>query len=357
MPHSFDLLVLGDANPDVVVGPLDDPLAFGQREQLVSDGALTLGGSAAIMACGAARLGLRVALAGRVGDDEAGHFVRDALTARGVDTAALRMDPALPTPLTVVVTRGGRGGDRAVLTSPGTLAATSGQDIPRGMLTSVRHVHAASYFLMPRLAAALPELLLTARCHGATTSLDTNDDPAGRWDPDGLPAVYAATDFLLPNAAEAMALAGPDGDEPGRAAALLAARGPVTVVKNGADGALAHDGRALLHTRGPVVVPRDTVGAGDSFDAGFVAATLAGLPLPEALRLAAVCGALSTRAPGGTPAQPTWEEARAHAAPLRPATPVAPATTAPPGAPEPPPATAGSPAPAENRTAPDRKNA
>lgn len=61
MPHSLDLLVVGDANPDVVVGPLDAPLAFGQREQLVPDGALTLGGSAAIMACGAARLGLRVA--------------------------------------------------------------------------------------------------------------------------------------------------------------------------------------------------------------------------------------------------------------------------------------------------------
>ncbi|MYW06363.1 carbohydrate kinase family protein, partial [Streptomyces sp. SID3343] len=69
MPHTFDLLVIGDANPDVVVGPLDEPLAFGQREQLVPTGLLTLGGSAAITACGAARLGLRVAIAARVGDD------------------------------------------------------------------------------------------------------------------------------------------------------------------------------------------------------------------------------------------------------------------------------------------------
>lgn len=328
----LDLLVIGDANPDVVVGPLDAPLAFGQREQLVGSGALTLGGSAAIMACGAARLGLRVAFAGRVGDDEAGRFVRDALQARGVNTQALHVDPGLPTPLTVVVTRGqapdeghaddgrtegsaaGHTADRAILTSPGTLDATTGDDVPPRLLAAARHVHAASYFLMPRLAAVLPALLRTARENGATTSLDTNDDPAGAWDPEGLEAVLPVLDHLLPNAAEAVALAGPGTGSPADAAALLAARGPVTVVKNGADGALAHDGHAPLSVRGRPVAPRDTVGAGDSFDAGFVAATLAGLPLRDAVELAAACGALSTRAHGGTPAQPTWEEARAHVA-------------------------------------------
>ena len=92
--HGFDLLVVGDANPDVIVGPLTEPLAFGQREQLVGSGALTLGGSGAITACGAARLGLSVAFAGRVGDDDAGRFVRDALAERGVDTERA----ASPTP-------------------------------------------------------------------------------------------------------------------------------------------------------------------------------------------------------------------------------------------------------------------
>ncbi|MEU7827867.1 MULTISPECIES: carbohydrate kinase family protein [unclassified Nonomuraea] len=306
----FDLLVIGDANPDVVLGPLDAPLAFEQREQLVGAGALTLGGSAAIMACGAARLGLRVAFAGRVGEDDAGRYVRDALNARGVDTEALRVDPKLSTPLTVVLTRD--GGDRAILTAPGTLTATGGDDVPESLLATTRHVHAASYFLMPGLAKALPGLLRTARGHGATTSLDTNDDPAGLWDPSGLAAVLAETDILLPNAHEARHLArSMDGSLEG-AAAALAARGPLVVVKNGADGALCHDGRTLVTTRGITVTPVDAVGAGDSFDAGFIAATLAGLPPARALDLAAVCGALSTRAQGGTPAQPTWDEAVAH---------------------------------------------
>ncbi|MBZ6084621.1 carbohydrate kinase family protein [Streptomyces olivaceus] len=309
MPHSFDLLVVGDANPDVVLGPLDAPLAFGQREQLVPDGALTLGGSAAIMACGAARLGLRVAFAGRVGDDDAGRYIRAALDSHGVDTGALHTDPRLPTPLTVVLTQ---GEDRAIVTAPGTLPATTAADVPAGLLASVRHVHAASYFLLPELAASLPELLATARAHGATTSLDTNDDPSGRWDPPGLDAVLAHTDYLLPNAAEARRLAGLDGAGLVESAAALAGRGPTVVVKNGAEGALCHDGDTLVTTPGIPARPVDTVGAGDSFDAGFVAALLAGLALPEALELAAVCGALSTRAHGGTTAQPTWDEAFAQ---------------------------------------------
>ena len=319
MPHEFDLLVIGDANPDVIAGPVPEEVAFGQHEQLVDAGTLTLGGSAAIMACGAARLGLRVAFAGRVGDDDAGRYVRDTLWSRGVDVGGLRLDPDLPTPLTVVLTR---GDDRAIITSPGTLAATGAADVPESLLARSRHVHAASYFLMPGLAAALPELFRAARGHGATTSLDTNDDPAGRWDPAGIAAVLPHTDVLLPNANEARclarALAGDPAETSDTAASLeaaalaLAVRGPLVVVKNGADGALCHDGRAVLATKGIDVTPVDAVGAGDSFDAGFVAATLGGLPLAEALEFAAVCGALSTRASGGTAAQPTWHEALAH---------------------------------------------
>ncbi|MFJ5226307.1 carbohydrate kinase family protein [Streptomyces sp. NPDC088400] len=308
MQHTFDLLVIGDVNPDIVIGPLDAPLAFGQREQLVGTGLLTLGGSAAIMACGAARLGLKVAFAGRVGDDEAGRFVAAALRDRGVDTDALRLDPALPTPLTVVVTRG--DGDRTILTAPGTLTATGPDDVPEELLSRGRHVHAASYFLLPGLAGGLPGLLRTARAHGATTSLDTNDDPSGTWAPAGFDEVLAATDFLLPNAREARALA-PGATSLDSAAAELASRGPLVVVKNGADGALAHDGHTVLRTRGIPARPLDTVGAGDSFDAGFVAATLGGLSTADALELAAACGALSTRAHGGTAAQPTWDEALA----------------------------------------------
>ena len=301
---SFDLLVVGDANPDVVVGPLRGPLVFGQREQLVEHAGLVLGGSAAIMACGAARLGLRVAFAGRVGDDPAGTFVREALAGRGVDAGFLVTDPVLPTPLTTVVTAG--DGDRAILTAPGCLTATGPEDVPRDLIAASRHVHAASFFLMPRLAWSLAKVFALARETGATTSLDTNDDPSGRWDRQLLDPVVKFTDFLLPNAAEARALSGETELVP--AAVLLAGRGPTVVVKDGASGTLACAGTRLSRVPAVPVDPVDTVGAGDSFDAGFVAATLRGLDLRSALTVAAACGSLSTRAHGGTAAQPTWDE-------------------------------------------------
>ncbi|MEU6147787.1 sugar kinase [Streptomyces sp. NPDC047081] len=302
---SYDLLVIGDVNPDVVVGPVTGGLAFGQREQLVEHGRLVLGGSAAIMACGAARLGLRVAFAGRVGDDPAGAFVRQALVARGVDVSHLVVDPQLPTPLTAIVTTA--DGDRAILTSPGCLAATGLEDVPAGLLAAVRHVHSASFFLMPRLARSLSEVFAEARAHGATTSLDTNDDPAGSWDRALLDPVLKVTDVLLPNAAEARALSGEA--QLTHAAAELTRYGPTVVVKDGARGALAHTGAESLRVAAVPVEPVDAVGAGDSFDAGFVAARLRGLDLRASLAVAVACGSLSTRAHGGTAAQPTWDEA------------------------------------------------
>ncbi|WP_432196554.1 carbohydrate kinase family protein [Streptomyces sp. bgisy027] len=310
MPRTFDLLVIGDANPDVVIGPLRTPLDFGQREQLVDHGVITLGGSAAITACGAARLGLTVAFAGRVGDDDAGHYVRDRLAARGVDVDALHLDGALTTPLTVSITR---GDGRAVVTAPGSLNTVCAADVPERLLTAARHVHSASFFLMPALAADLADLFRAARAAGATTSLDTNDDPAGHWSPPSLAQVLSQTDLLLPNAQEARRLAGvPESAELAEAARLLTLRGPAVAVKDGAAGALHHDGCTAIRMPAPAMAAvLDTVGAGDSFDAGFIAARLRGLSPSQALAAAGACGALSTRGLGGTDTQPTWAEALA----------------------------------------------
>ncbi|WP_329075332.1 carbohydrate kinase family protein [Streptomyces niveus] len=317
MPLTFDLLVIGEAGPYVMLGPIDapldalpdTPLALGGRAQRVDSGVLTLGGSAALTACGAARLGLRVAFAGRVGDDDAGDYVRDRLAAHGVNTRALRVDDTLPTPLTTVMTH---GGGQMVISAPGTRATTTGDDIPEQLLTRSGHVHCASFFLMPKLAATLSHLFAAAHAAGATTSLGTNDERSGRWDRTALAPVLARTDLLLTDAYEAGRLAGTDGGCVTSAAELLARRGPLVTVRNGVDGALCHDGDTLLTTDGIRVNARDAVGAGDSFNAGFIAAQLAGRPPAEALAIAAVCGALSTRAGGGTAAQPTWAQALAH---------------------------------------------
>jgi len=313
----IDLLVVGDANPDVLISGAPATPPAGQAETLVDAGTLALGGSAAIVAHGAARLGLSTALAAMVGRDAAGDFVLDTLSSAGVDISGCVRHESLPTALTVCLNR--PDGDRAILTAPGCLPSFGAEHVRP---VRARHVHSASYFLQPRLAAGLASLLGGFRQAGASTSLDTNDDPAGAWRLS--PGLTDVCDLLLPNEAEALALAGalPDGAlragaaEGGLPAALaaLAASGPVPVVKRGGDGALALLDGVLIGARGPLVTPVDTVGAGDGFDAGFLAGWLTSRDIADALAWGCACGALSTRATGGTTAQATAAEARSLAA-------------------------------------------
>jgi ribokinase len=300
----LDLLVVGDVNADLVLRGGDLVPAFGQREQLVDHAQLVLGGSGGIVAAGAARLGLRVAIAGCVGDDALGRAMLAALD--GVDVSAVRMG-AEPTGVSVGLAR---PGDRAVLTALGALAEFRAEHVPDALLASARWVHVASPFLQPGLDVGA----VAARAAG-TTSLDPGWDPHERWE-----LAWEGFDVLLPNAQEAQRLSGEDDAE--AAARRLAAQGPTVVVKRGADGALAVGGgadravpseagdRDVVRVAAPAVDPVDATGAGDSFDAGFLAARLAGEDLAGALALGCACGALSTRAAGGTAGQPTLAEAR-----------------------------------------------
>jgi sugar/nucleoside kinase (ribokinase family) len=299
----WDLLVLGDCNPDVLVLGGDVTPAFGQQEQLVDSISLVIGGSAAITAVAAARLGLRVALAAAVGADPAGSFMLDQLANEGVDTGAVAVRDGLPTGMTVALSR---GGDRAILTALGAMTSLTAADVPGVLLARSRHVHASSYFLLEdSLGPGLAGLLATARAAGATTSLDTNWDPSGRWGDERLAAAIAQADVLLPNEAEALRLSGTASLE--AAAKALSADGHTLVVKLGERGVLCMDGAegaAAHRVSVPAVTPADSTGAGDCFNAGLIAGLLTGLALPRAAALGCAVGALSTGAPGGTAGAP-----------------------------------------------------
>ena len=298
----FDLVVLGDANPDLILTGDVEP-AFGQAERLVDDARLAVGGSGAIVACGAARLGLRVAMCAVVGDDLYGSWIRDEIRSRGVAVDGLRTGPGLPTGLSVVLST---PRDRAILTFLGTIPTLSAAWVDRALLGDTRHVHLSSYFLQRELTADLPALFDEAHALGATTSIDPNWDPAESWDGD-LDRVLSRTDVFLPNATEALRIAGTDDlDE---AAKRLAGAARLVVAKMGPVGAVACDGSELTRARAFPATVLDTTGAGDSFDAGFLASWLAGDPVERALAVGNACGALSTRALGGVEGQPTMDEA------------------------------------------------
>jgi len=300
-----DLLVIGDCNPDLVLRGGNLEPAFGQVERVVDEAALTIGGSAAIAACGAARLGLQTALASIVGNDPFGRFMLDALAEHGVDVSAVAVRTGSRTGVTVVLAR---DSDRAMLTAPGTIAELTPELVDRRLLRAARHVHITSYFLQDGLRPGLAGLLREARQAGVSTSVDPNWDPREDWN-GGLLDLLNEVTILFVNAEEATRITGrEDVAEAGRA---LSDAGRLVVVKLGAEGALAIVGDHLIRSPALAVAQVDAIGAGDSFDAGFLAGHLAGESLEVTLRLANTCGALSMRAAGGTAAQPTLAEATA----------------------------------------------
>ena len=311
--RDIDVLVVGEINPDILVTDPDPAPVFGEVERIVGSILLTIGSSSAIFACGAARLGLRVAFCGVVGDDPLGRFALDAMAGRGVDVSACTVDPSRPTGATVILTN---GRDRAILTAMGTIGALDVATIPTAMLGRARHLHVGAFYLQEASRDRLPGLFATARGLGLTTSFDTNWDPTDRWD-GGVAEMLRLSDVFLPNAVEAQRIAHVD-DVDGAAMALVAMGstgrtdgGPIVAVKLGEAGALAcRAGAPIVRVPAMPVEPTDTTGAGDSFDAGFLRAGLDGADLRDSLVLGVVCGALSTRRAGGVDGQPTLVEAR-----------------------------------------------
>ncbi len=303
-----DILVVGEINPDLLLYGDVEP-DFRQVEHWLERAVLAVGSSSVITACAAARLGLRVAFVGLVGSDLFGRFMLHAMRDDcGLDVRWVQQRSDAATGLSVILQRS--DGQRAILTAPGLIPRLRAADVPEEALRAVRHVHVGSFYLQQALQPDLPALFRRARQLGVTTSLDPNYAPQGDWRT--IAPVLPFTDVFLPNAAEARAIAGVDDDL--RAAQILARQARLVVVKRGERGALAvaQSGEFLQVPAVPPPRLVDAVGAGDTFDAGFLYGYLQGWPLARSLRLATSCAALSLRAAGGVAGQPTLEEALSY---------------------------------------------
>jgi sugar/nucleoside kinase (ribokinase family) len=297
----FDILVAGEINPDLILSGDVEP-AFGQVEKLVEGASLTIGSSSAIFACGAARLGLKVAFIGVCGEDVFGRFMLDEMRRAGLDVSPVIIREDGQTGLSVILNH---QVDRAILTHAGLMASLRAEDVTDELLRQSRHLHVASYFLQRDLQPGLPDLFTRARSLGLTTSLDTNYDPGGLWH--SFDPLLAVTHVLMINEREALSLAHASNIQ--QAASRLGARVETLAVKLGAAGAMGVRAGQNTSVPSPTVKVVDTVGAGDSFDAGFLYGYLNGWDLSRSLCLGCACGALSTQKSGGTAAQPGLAEA------------------------------------------------
>jgi sugar/nucleoside kinase (ribokinase family) len=301
---AYDILTFGDMCVDLTVTGEDVIPHFDQVEKLVGDYELEMGGSCNIFACQAARLGMRVGVVGRVGDDDFGRLVVRRLAECGVDVQHVSVDSSLKTGLGIALCQ---GNDRAILTYLGSINAVFPGDISDDLLRSARHVHHGSYFLHTHLLPAIPEIFRRARTLGLSTSLDTNWDPEEKWN-GTLPDCLPLADVFLPNEQEALYISRTSSiDEALRFFQGLGVA--ITAVKQDEKGALV-DARGERHVCVlPPVTGGNSIGAGDSFDAGFLAGWLRGLPLDQCLQIACQCGREVAATVGSLSNQPNWATA------------------------------------------------
>jgi sugar/nucleoside kinase (ribokinase family) len=295
MTKPFDITIAGELNLDLILYglPVHMPL---EVELLASGFRATLGSSSAIVAHNAASLGARVAFTSFVGTDDFGAIALRRLQAAGVDTTHIVKHSTIPTGITLLLPH---GAERHILTYPGTISEMTVADLDLDFLTQARHFHLSSLYLQRGLHAGLPDLFHHLKRAGLTISMDTNDDPEDRWAGplyDLLPYV----DVFLPNESEIIRITG--AADLHDAIVALSPKVPTIIVKRGARGALVHQADWSTEIPPIVVSPVDTIGAGDSFDAGFLWAFLQGKDMTTCARAGNLTGALSTQASGGTDA-------------------------------------------------------
>ena len=298
MVKEYDIITALDMCVDFLVHLGGVIPEFGQKEQIVCDYEVELGGSCAIFACQAAKLELNTKGIGIAGEDAFGALVLQKLMQAGVKTDNIRIDRLMKTGMGAALCK--EDGDRAILTYSGTIDGVLPEDLTQDILENTRHVHVGSYYLMKKLQPHYPEILAIARKAGATVSLDTNWDPDEAWD-GGIWDVLPYVDIFMGNEYEARAITRKDTIK--EAIEVLSSKVPIIVIKMGEKGAVVYaDGKEYTQPALTVKVV-DAVGAGDSFDAGFVYGYLNRYDWQKCLQIGCLCGSYNTTRAGGIAGQ------------------------------------------------------
>jgi sugar/nucleoside kinase (ribokinase family) len=288
-----DVVCLGILVADVIARPVDRLPARGTLA-LVDEIRVHGGGCALNTASALGRLGLRAAVAGKLGVDPLGDVLLGILEERGIDQRAVVRDPATSTSATVALV--GADGERTFLHLPGANASLRADDLDPELIFSGRALHVGGALLLDALdGEPTAAVLAEARRRGLLTSLDTAYDASGHWNR-VLPSLEGL-DLFTPSLDEAQGVTGER--EPGRTARKLRELGVREVaVTLGPDGCYVAGESFEGHVPAPVVEVMDGTGSGDAFAAGFLHAKLAGLPLEDAANLANATGALAATASG-----------------------------------------------------------
>ena len=304
MNKEFDVLVVGELNVDLIMNELDRFPEVG-KEILARQMTLTLGSSAAIFASNISSLGARVAFIGKIGKDKFGEVVLESLQNNDVDVSMIIQDENCGTGATIILNV---EEDRANTTYPGAMDLLTINDISEKDLSRAKHLHFSSFFLQPGMRDGVGKLFRTAQELGLTTSFDMQWDPEEEWDL-AIEEILPHVNVFLPNENELMFLSGKnDLDE---AINFIQKYTDVLVIKRGNKGSLVSTGSESMDL--PAFLNKnvvDAIGAGDSFNAGFIYKYILGNTIPDCQQYGNLTGAVSTTAAGGITAFQDYENFR-----------------------------------------------
>jgi sugar/nucleoside kinase (ribokinase family) len=185
-----------------------------------------------------------------------------------------------------------------MVTYPGAMETLKPEDINENWLSKAGHMHLSSVFLQPALKKEIVSIFKMAKNLGLTTSLDVQWDPAEKWDLN-MKELLPLVDVFLPNETELRALTGEqDMDKAIESVKPLINTMAIKMGNKGSRGVTKETDITIKPFLNKKVV--DAIGAGDSFNAGFITGFLAGKPLPGCLEYGNLTGAVSTTAAGGT---------------------------------------------------------
>lgn len=305
--YPFDVLVVGELNIDLILNKIEG-FPVMSKEILAEEMTVTLGSSSAIFANNLSVLSSRVTYLGKVGKDQFADLVCESLEQSGVDIGNIIRTPDYQTGLTVALNY---DNDRAMVTYPGAMNDLKIGDLTEKVLDAAPHLHLSSVFLQEGIKPDIVEVFRKAKQKGMTTSLDPQWDPQEKWDLD-LDALLPLVDVFLPNEEELKQFTGMPAVED--AIRKITPACNIVVVKQGVKGATMWDKHQIVQQEAflnDAVV--DAIGAGDSFNSGFIHKFTAGADLKECLRFAAITGAINTTAAGGTAAFTSREKILATA--------------------------------------------
>jgi sugar/nucleoside kinase (ribokinase family) len=289
-----DVIVVGELNVDLILNEIDSFPEMG-KEKLANKMDLVLGSSSAIFASNLSSLGTKVSFLGKIGNDSFGELCVASLKTKGVDTSLIVTDEVLKTGATIVMNY---DNDRAMVTYPGAMENLTIEEITEDKLAEARHMHLSSPFLQPKLKDSLIEIFNKAKKLGLTTSLDTQWDPNEKWDLD-LEELLPLVDVFLPNEQELLLLTSEETIE--SALNKIEKYANTVVVKMGTKGSLSMvngERKNIKSFLNSEVV--DAIGAGDSFNAGYISKYIKSASVEECQTFGNLTGAINTTASGGT---------------------------------------------------------